>query len=114
MAVYTHLDDQALAGLWSAYDDERPLVSAEGIPHGSINTTYRLNTEAGVHYLRINENKRTDDVFYERNLLDVLARAPLGVTTPTIRRTRVGGSFFLIERRPAGPVWAAIFPLLPG
>ena len=121
MAVYTHLDDNALVALWSVYDDEAPLVRAEGIPHGSINTTYRLTTEAGVFYLRINENKSTDDVMYERDLLDVLARARPrldGVVTPVIRKTRVGGSFFLVERRPAvatgAPVWAAMFPELPG
>ncbi len=115
MAVYTHLDEGALRALWSVYDDDAELVRADGIPHGSINTTYRLSTEAGVYYLRINEEKTTGEVLYERDLLDVLHAARLeGVVTPVIRRTRIGGSFFLVARRPSGPVWAAIFPELPG
>lgn len=119
MAVYTHLDETALRALWSVYDDDKELVRAEGIAAGSINTTYRLETEAGVFYLRVNEEKTTREVFWERDLLDRLARARLaGVTTPLIRRTRVGGSFFLVEERRTGgrtrPVWAALFPELPG
>lgn len=121
MAVYTHLDDTALRALWSVYDDDKELVRAEGIAAGSINTTYRLETEAGVFYLRINEAKETDEVFWERDLLDRLAGARLGgVVTPVLRRTRVGGSFFLVEERPTGvpgrarPVWAMLFAELPG
>ena len=115
MAVYTHLDDGALRALWSVYDDDDDFVRAEGIPHGSINTTYRLTTGRGVFYLRINEDKTTDDVLYERDVLDVLAGAALGgVVTPVIRRTRVGGSFYLVEKRHGAPVWGEIFPELPG
>jgi homoserine kinase type II len=119
VAVYTPLDELALRALWSVYDDERELLSARGIAAGSINTTYRLETEAGVFYLRINEQKTTDEVFYERDLLDRLAQRALGgVVTPVIRRTRIGGSFFHLEERqtPGGPrpVWAAIFAELPG
>ena len=114
VAVYTHLDETALRALWSVYDDEHELVRAVGIPHGSINTTYRLETEAGAFFLRINENKATDDVFFERDLLDKLALAHLGAVTPTIKKNRVGGSFYLVEERAHRPVWAAVFPELPG
>lgn len=119
MAVYTHLDELALRALWSVYDDDAELRQAQGIAAGSINTTYRLETGAGVFYLRINEEKTTDEVFYERDLLDRLAGASLhGVITPAIRRTRVGGSFYLVEERQTRsgvrPIWAALFPELPG
>lgn len=118
MAVYTKLDDLALQALWSVYDDDKALVRAEGIPQGSINTTYRLETEAGVHYLRINEHKTTDEVFYEAFLLerlDAAARAGRwGVVTPLVKKNRVGGRFFHVEERGGRPVWAAVFPQLPG
>lgn len=114
MAVYTQLDARALQALWSVYDDDKELLRAEGIAQGSINTTYRLDTEAGVFFLRINEDKSSDDVWYEAHLLDRLGNAGLDVVTPTIKRTRIGGRFFHIEERAGRPVWAAVFPLLPG
>lgn len=115
VAVYTHLDEVALRVLWSMYRDDQELIRAEGIAAGSINTTYRLETEAGTFYLRINEAKTSDEVYYERDLLDVLRRSQLsGVITPRIMRTRVGGSFFLVERRAGRPIWAALFPALDG
>jgi homoserine kinase type II len=114
VAVYTEMGEVALQALWSVYDDTSALVRAEGIAQGSINTTYRLETEAGVFYLRINEDKSTDEVFYEAKLLDVLAHARLGVVTPTVRRNRVGGRFYKVSERGGRPIWAALFPLLPG
>lgn len=114
MAVYTQMGEVALQALWSVYDDSAALVRAEGIAQGSINTTYRLETEAGVFYLRINEDKTTDEVFFEAQLLDVLAAASLGVVTPEVRRNRVGGRFFKVTERAGRPVWASLFPLLPG
>lgn len=114
VAVYTPLDTIALQALWSVYDDVAELKKAEGIAQGSINTTYRLETEAGVFYLRINEHKTTHEVFYEAKLLDRLQAARLDVVTPEVRRNRVGGRFYEVERRGGHPIWAAVFPLLPG
>lgn len=115
MAVYTVLNDGALRALVSVYDDEAELVRAEGVLAGSINTTYRLETDRGAWFLRINEGKSTDDVFAERAVLRALAGAPLGgVVVPTIMKTRIGGSFFMVEERAGRPLWATMFAELPG
>lgn len=115
MAVYTSLDDVALRALVSVYDDEAELVRAEGVAAGSINTTYRLETDRGAWFLRINEGKSTDDVFAEREVLRALVGARLdGVAVPSIKPTRIGGSFYLIEHRAGQPVWATVFAELPG
>ncbi len=115
MAVYTAMSDGALRALVSVYDDQAELVRADGVLAGSINTTYRLETDRGAWFLRINEGKSTDDVFAERAVLRALAHAPLGgVVVPTIMQTRIGGSFYLVEERATGPVWATMFAELPG
>src|SRR5688500_11083585 len=99
----------------SVYDDEAELLAFEGIPAGSINTTYKLSTDRGVFFLRVNEDKKSDDVFYERDLLKVLAGKNLGgVDVPTLRRTRIGSSFYLVDRRAGRPVWGGLFDELPG
>ncbi|MCC7074923.1 MAG: homoserine kinase [Deltaproteobacteria bacterium] len=115
MAVYTALSDGALRALVSVYDDEAELVRADGVLAGSINTTYRLETDRGVWFLRINEGKSTDDVFAERAVLRALTGAHLGgVAVPTIKKTRIGGSFYMVEERAGRPVWATVFAELPG
>jgi homoserine kinase type II len=113
--VYTKLDDLALKALWSVYDDDKELVSAQGIAAGSINTTYRLQTEAGAFFLRVHEDRAVDDILYERDLLDTLRRAPLGgVTVPEMKRTRIGGTMFLVDDAAPRKKWAVVFPELPG
>ena len=115
MAVYTTLDELALRAMLSVYDDEAELVRAEGVLAGSINTTYRIETDRGACFLRINEGKSTADVLAERDVLRALAGAPLGgVAIPEIKKTRVGGSFYLLEHRGGQPLWATIFAELPG
>ena len=115
MAVYTTLDDGFLRAMVSVYDDEAELVRAEGVLAGSINTTYRVETDRGVWFVRVNEGKSTDDVCAERDVLRALQAAPLGgVVAPAILQTRVGGSFYLVTRREGRPVWATVFAELPG
>lgn len=115
MAVYTTLDEGFLRAMVSVYDDDAELVRAEGVLAGSINTTYRVETDRGVWFVRVNEGKTTDDVFAERDVLRALADAPLGgVAVPAIMSTRIGGTFYLVEHRGDAPVWATVFAELPG
>lgn len=115
MAVYTTLDEGFLRAMLSVYDDEAELVRAEGVLAGSINTTYRVETDRGVWFVRVNEGKTTDDVFAERNVLRALVGAPLGgVLVPEIKQTRIGGSFYLVGQRGGAPLWATVFAALPG
>lgn len=115
MAVYTTLDEPFLRAMLSVYDEDAELVRAEGVLAGSINTTYRVETDRGVWFVRVNEGKSTDDIFAERAVLRALAHGRLdGVVVPEIKQTRIGGSFYLVERRAGQPVWATVFAELPG
>jgi len=68
MAVYTALDKDALSELVDDYGLGR-LVAAHGIPGGSVNTNYLLDTTRGKHLLRIDEVKGELDVKRELDLL---------------------------------------------
>ncbi len=111
MAVYTQLERGTLLQMLSIYDvgDVRDY---EGVAAGSINTSYRVTTDKGVWYLRINEGKSFRDLVYEKNLLLALAEAGgrLGaVKTPVVVENVIGGHFFPVQKR-----WACLFEELKG
>ena len=68
MAVYTVLDRAALGEIVEDYGLVR-LLSSTGIPNGSVNTTYLLETPRGRHLLRIDEVKGELEVKRELDLL---------------------------------------------
>jgi homoserine kinase type II len=68
MAVYTELDKRELAEVVEDYGLVKLLV-ASGIPAGSVNTHYLLETARGKHLLRIDEVKGELDVKRELDLL---------------------------------------------
>src|SRR5258705_4024511 len=68
MAVYTVLDHDALASLIDDYALVR-VTASTGIPTGSVNTNYVLETPRGKHLLRIDEVKGELDVKRELDLL---------------------------------------------
>jgi homoserine kinase type II len=68
MAVYTALDPDALASLIDDYALVR-VTASTGIPTGSVNTNYVLETPRGKHLLRIDEVKGELDVKRELDLL---------------------------------------------
>ena len=72
MAVHTEVERHALEAFLAPYG-LGGLVAVEGVPEGSIHTTYRLRTAAGTHYLRLTEGLTDADVAYELALLDHLA-----------------------------------------
>lgn len=99
VAVYTHIDDVALRHMLGIYDGLGALVRFSGIAAGSINSTYRVETDQEALYLRINEGKGFDALVFEKNLLEHLANEAgrLGhVETPRIVKNCIGGSFFPI------------------
>ena len=80
---------------------------AEGIPHGSINTNYRLETDSGVYFLRHTTVRSPSDLDFEAAFISHLVAG--GFPAPTVVRTADGACFLEI----AGGR-ASVFPQLPG
>jgi homoserine kinase type II len=68
MAVYTELDKRELAEIVEDYGLVK-LLAAHGIPAGSVNTHYLLETARGKHLLRVDEVKGELEVKRELDLL---------------------------------------------
>jgi homoserine kinase type II len=68
MAVYTVLDKRQLAEIVEDYGLVK-LLGASGIPSGSVNTHYLLETARGKHLLRVDEVKGELEVKRELDLL---------------------------------------------
>ncbi len=73
MAVYTQLKKSELADIVEDYGLVK-LVAASGIPTGSVNTNYCLETARGRHLLRIDEVKGELDVKRELDFLVYLRK----------------------------------------
>ncbi len=130
MAVYTHLAPLLVSNMAAVFPEVGDVVDVEGIPWGSINTTYKVTTRTGaVWFLRVNEGKSFDALVHERDVLLALSGVDLGAATPRMALSVPGGSFFPIDidsgdggdggdvqARPvaAARKWACWFPALPG
>lgn len=125
MAVYTHLSAQLVSNMAAVFPEiGGDVVDVEGIPWGSINTTYKVTTRrAGardaVWFLRVNEGKSFDALLHERDVLLALAHVELGAETPRMALSVPGGSFFPVDGGSAdggggARKWACFFPALPG
>jgi len=68
MAVYTQLDERELSEIVEDYALVK-VTAAKGIPSGSVNTNYLLETPRGKHLLRVDEVKGELDVKRELDLL---------------------------------------------
>ncbi len=73
MAVYTMLDKAQLSELIDDYGLVK-LMASSGIPNGSVNSNYLLETSRGKHLLRIDEVKGELDVKRELDLLVFLRK----------------------------------------
>lgn len=73
MAVHTVVDPETLATFVGRHPEAGAFRAAEGVPEGSIHTTYRIHADRGVFYLRLTEGLEADDVAFELALLDHLA-----------------------------------------
>ena len=106
MALYTQLSPEELAAIAGAFR-LGALGEARGIPHGSINTNYRLQTESGVYFLRHTTVRSPADLDFEAAFISHLVEG--GFPAPTMVRTAEGSSFLEI----AGGR-ASVFRHLPG
>jgi homoserine kinase type II len=106
MAVYTRLSADELLAFLSAFGLGPPRAFT-GIPAGSINSNYFVETDDGRLFLRISEVASKDDLEYEAALLSHLRAR--GVPTPSLLRTRTGEAF----ARLAGK-WGSLFRYATG
>ncbi len=106
MAVYTAFSRDELAEVARAFGLGR-LRAAKGIPHGSINTNFRLDTDQGTFFLRHSTVRSAEDLNFEAALLVHLVQA--GFPAPTVVAASTGRPF--LEMRGG---LASIFRLLVG
>ncbi|MEM7695941.1 MAG: homoserine kinase [Pseudomonadota bacterium] len=86
MAVYTHVDDEALSRLLEAYA-LGGLLSAKGIAEGVENTNYLLRTEGGTFILTLYEQRvAAGDLPFFLGLMEHCADRGLPVPRPVARR----------------------------
>jgi homoserine kinase type II len=91
MAVKTLLTDGELARVASEWG-LGALASARGLPEGSVNTLYVLETSRGRFVLRLSEGRREQELRFETSLLAYLARAhfPAAVLVPRLDGAEYG------------------------
>ena len=104
MGLFTHVDDAGMAEIAGRFG-LTPVESFEGVEAGTVNSNYRLVTDAGTFFVRVNEGKSEDDVAYEAELVAHLAGR--GVATPAPRVADDGKPY---ARTSAGLV--TVFPWL--
>jgi homoserine kinase type II len=86
MAVYTDVDDQALARFLADYDIGT-LVAYRGIAEGVENSNFVLETEAGQYILTLYEKRvKPADLPFFLGLMDHLASKGLACPTPIHRK----------------------------
>jgi len=93
LAVYTVFSDDELAQVARAFG--LTLRSAKGIPHGSINTNVRLETDQGTFFLRHSTVRTGEDLSFEAALLAHLVQG--GFPAPTPVATSSGEPFLCIR-----------------
>ncbi|MBX5482528.1 MAG: homoserine kinase [Myxococcaceae bacterium] len=94
MAVYTQLTRPALEAACEAFG-LGDLKEAHGIPQGSINTNYRLETARGRWFLRHTTVRSEADLLFEARLLDHLHAS--AYPAPVLVRTADGRPFLPLE-----------------
>jgi len=102
MAVYTELDRHELTEITEDYGLVR-LLSSSGIPSGSVNTNYLLETARGRHLLRVDEVKGELEVKRELDLLLFLRKHGFPCPQPLADRKgryyrETGGKCFSVYR----------------
>lgn len=86
MAVYTHVDDEALSDFLATYD-VGGLLSAKGIAEGVENTNYLVRAEKGTFILTLYEQRvAAEDLPFFLGLLDHCAGKGLAAPRPVPRR----------------------------
>jgi homoserine kinase type II len=106
MAIHTVVPEAALLQVAAAY----PLGSLrayEGLEVGTVNTSYRLDLDAGRFFLRVYEEQGEDGAARETELLRWLSQS--GIATPAPIAAKDGRTTLRVQGKPA-----ALFPWVPG
>lgn len=99
MAVYTDIDDDALAGFLAEYDLGAP-TAFKGIAEGVSNSNFLLETTAGRYILTLFERRfRTEDLPYFIGMMDHLAQK--GFPAPSPVKGRDGAALRSLHGKPA-------------
>ena len=106
MAIYTPLSADVVTRFLEAFG-LGPACALIGIPAGSINTNYFVDTADARFFLRLSEVATEQDLRYEAALLTHLTRA--GVPTPTLRTTHTGSAYALLKGK-----WGSLFDFVSG
>lgn len=106
MAIYTQLSVDEVERFFGAFG-LGPVRALTGIPAGSINTNYFVDTADARYFLRLSEVASEAELVYEAALLQHLARA--GVPTPTLRTTRAGAPYASLRGK-----WGSVFDFVAG
>lgn len=94
MAVYTPFDRPDFEQACEAFA-VGAFREAHGIPQGSINTNYRLETATGRYFLRHSHLRSAADLTFEAELLDLLHQS--AYPAPSILRTTSGQPFLELK-----------------
>ena len=81
VALFTVLEPLHLAEICAIYQVGHP-VHTQAIAAGTINSNFSIRTESGRYFLRVNEGKTVDDVAWEAQLVEWLARHGLPTPAP--------------------------------
>ncbi len=108
MAVHVVLSRDQIQSILSLYHLD-PLEDFGGIAEGAINTSYWVQAGGRRYFLRITENKRMDDMIFEKELLLHLDRHALPV--PRLLRNVAKGTFTPWSSRGR---FVSMFQYIPG
>ncbi|HEY4179114.1 MAG TPA: homoserine kinase [Kofleriaceae bacterium] len=108
MGVFTQLGRSELCEVVESFDLGE-LIGFQAIEAGTINSNFRLDTERGRYFLRVNEGKAEVDVAWEARLVAALASGGVRTPPPVLAR----------DERPYAPLahtrkWLSVFPWRPG
>ncbi|HEY4060009.1 MAG TPA: homoserine kinase [Kofleriaceae bacterium] len=108
MGVFTQLGRSELCEVADSFD-LGDLIGFQAIEAGTINSNFRLDTERGRYFLRVNEGKAEVDVAWEARLVAALAAGGVRTPPPILAR----------DERPYAPLahtrkWLSVFPWRPG
>jgi homoserine kinase type II len=106
MALFTRLDPGAIAQVADRFA-LGAVVHSDGIEAGTVNSNYRVVTERGAFFVRVNEGKAEADVAYEAELVAYLAER--GVATPPALRAQDGRPYAALAQVPG---LVTVFPWL--
>lgn len=94
MGVFTRLDERQIAAALADYGLTATAVA--GVPEGSVNTWYRVDTARGRFFLRLDERDDPAAVDAELRVLDALA----GMSVPRLVPTRDGRPMTSLAGKP--------------